>query len=175
MTGAHDGTVTVTRPEAEADADATRALLKHAFQTQSEAKLVDRLRREGDLLLGMVATDSVRGVVGYIAFPRLRVEHAGQQFPAVGLAPLAVAEAHRRLGIGADLVCGGLDCLALRGETLVFVLGSPAYYTRFGFAREAARPFSCAYDGPHFMALRLADNAPRTGTIRYPVAFDALG
>lgn len=174
MTGVNEGSVTVTRPEAAADARAVHALLSHAFASPVEADLVNRLRREGDMVLGMVAIDSVHGVVGYSGFPRLRVEYAGREFSAVGLAPLAVAEAHRRRGIGADLVSGGLYCLALRGETLAFVLGNPAYYTRFGFAVESARSFTSVYAGPHFMALRLADGAPSAGAVRYPAAFDGL-
>ena len=171
---ASPGIVTATRPVRPSDADPVRSLLEQAFETSAEADLVERLRHDGDLLLAMVAVDSERGLVGYVAFPRLRIEHAGSEFAAVGLAPLAVAAPFRRQGIGADLVSGGLDNLAIRRETLVFVLGDPAYYTRFGFAAETAQPFACAYAGPHFMALRLADAGPRAGAVRYPAAFDGI-
>lgn len=168
--------VTVVRPEKPADAGAIRNVLVQAFETSAEADLVERLRQDGDLVLAMVATDSEHEIIiGYAGFPRLQVEHRGQVSPAVGLAPLAVAAPWRRQCVGADLVCGGLSNLALRRETLVFVLGDPAYYTRFGFAAETAQPFACAYAGPHFMALPLADTAPRAGTVRYPAAFDSLG
>ena len=144
--------------------------------TPAEAELVDRLRRDGDLVLSLVATDAAQAVVGHVAFPRLRVESAGREFPAVGLAPLAVADdaspPRRRRGAGS--VRGSRNC-ARQGETLVFVMGDPAYYTRFGFALETAQPFTCAYAGPYFMALRLADAAPRAGTVRYPAAFDRPG
>ena len=56
----------------------------------------------------------------------------------------------------------------------MFVLGNPAYYTRFGFALDAAQPFTCVYAGPYFMALRLADTAPRAGIVRYPAVFEGL-
>lgn len=163
-------TITI-RPETAADAGAIRALLVHAFDTPAEADLVDRLRRDGELVLALVATDAAHGVVGCAAFPRL---HVGADWPAVGLAPLAVSGTHRRQGIGAALVRDGLDRLAALGETLVFVLGSPQYYTRFGFALEAAQPFPCVYAGAYFMALRLTDAAPRAGAVRYPAAFDGL-
>jgi putative acetyltransferase len=71
-------------------------------------------------------------------------------------------------------VWAGLDRLAARSETLVFVLGDPAYYERFGFGVDTAKPFACMYSGPHFMALRLSDAAPLAGEISYPAAFDRL-
>ena len=57
---------------------------------------------------------------------------------------------------------------------MVFVLGDPDYYTRFGFALDLAQPFICVYAGPYFMTLRLSDTAPRAGIVRYPAVFDGL-
>jgi putative acetyltransferase len=164
----------IIRPEAASDIGAVRELVGQAFGQPDEAELVERLRADGDLALALVATGG-GSIVGHAAFPRLHVETAGVQVPAIGLAPLAVNEAHRRQGIGARLVRAGLAQLAMQGETLAFVLGEPAFYTRFGFSLETARPFTCAYAGPHFMAMRLSEAAPRAGTIRYPAGFDALG
>ena len=141
-------TITI-RPEAAADAPAVHALLTGAFETsaEGEAQLVEQLRRDGDLVLALVAVDALQRVVGHVAFPRLYVESADREFPVVGLAPLAVDATHRRQGVGAALVRAGLDRLAVQGETLVFVLGDPAYYTRFGFALDLAQPFICVYPG----------------------------
>ena len=179
------------RPEAAADAGAVHALLARAFETPAEADLVDQLRRDGDLLLALVATDAraaglrapaqgARAVARASArrgdrHTRARARPTGGEWPAVGLAPLAVAEAQRRGGIGAALVRAGLARLAAQGETLVFVMGNPAYYTRLGFALATAQRFTCVYAGPYFMALRLGESAPRAGTVRYPAAFDDLG
>ena len=118
--------------------------------------------------------------MGCGAFPRLSVESASphtdrRSFPAVALAPLAVAADLRRRGIGAALVRRGLALLAERGEQLVFVLGDPAYYARFGFDPGAAGSFQSPYAGPRFMALRLARSAPMNGIVRYPPAFRPLG
>jgi len=55
------------------------------------------------------------------------------------------------------------------------VLGDPAYYARFGFDLAAARSFDSHYSGTHFMVLRLSENAPRGGKVRYPAAFDQRG
>ncbi len=74
--------------------------------------------------------------------------------PVAGLAPLGVvppmaaARHRRRAGPRGPGAAQG-DA----GETLVFVLGDPAYYRRFGFA--AAPDFVSRYAGPYFQVLRL--------------------
>ena len=65
--------------------------------------------------------------------------------------------------------------LAASGEKIVFVLGDPAYYGRFGFSAAAAKPFRTPYDGDFMQALVLAPDAPKSGTVRYPAAFAELG
>jgi putative acetyltransferase len=65
--------------------------------------------------------------------------------------------------------------LAERGVQLVFVLGDPVYYRRFGFDARAATRFACPYSGSHFQLLRLCAGAVEEGTVRYPAAFAALG
>jgi putative acetyltransferase len=158
------------RPERAGDAGAIRAVLTAAFETSAEADLVERLRADGDLVLALVAEHG-GAIRGTIAFARLRIDTA----KAVGLAPLAVMPDARRQGIGGALVREGLRLLAAQDEQLIFVLGAPAYYRRFGFDRAAARAFACKYAGDHFMALRVGDNAPLRGEVRYPAAFDGPG
>ena len=62
-----------------------------------------------------------------------------------------------------------------RGEALIFVLGHPACYPRFGYSVATAASFDCEYSGAHFMALRLKESAPTAGKVRYPAAFADLG
>jgi putative acetyltransferase len=175
MTAAAPLPVTV-RAEHAFDAASVRRLLADAFGGRAEADLVDRLRTNDDLVLALIAEVDDRGVVGHIGFPRLTVDApSGGSAPAVGLAPLAVAIDLWNRGIGSALVGRGLTLLAERGEQLVFVLGDPAYYGRFGFDAAAAASFVSPYSGPHFMALRLAQTAPSEGTVRYPSAFADLG
>jgi len=54
------------------------------------------------------------------------------------LAPLAVAPAWQRKGVGTELVRAGLRWLEDSGVKLVLVLGDPAYYGRHGFLQESA-------------------------------------
>jgi putative acetyltransferase len=157
------------RPERADDAAAIRHILTAAFSGSAEADLVERLRRDGDLVLALAADDGE--VRGYVAFPRLRVEDAGGARDVVGLAPVAVAPGRQHSGIGSALIREGHRLLMARGESLIFVLGHPAYYPRFGYSVAAAVPFLSDYAGPQFMALRLNESAPLRGKVRYPAAF----
>ena len=57
------------------------------------------------------------------------------------------------------------------GITIVFVLGDPAYYRRFGFSPEQAAVFRTPYDSPYMQSVKLAPGAPVTGTVVYPPPF----
>jgi putative acetyltransferase len=162
------------RPERAEDAAAIREILVAAFPSTAEADLVERLRRDGDLALALVADNGGR-VDGYAAFPKLIVENAGSIHTVAGLAPVAVTPDWQRLGIGRALIRKGHRLLFAQGYSLVFVLGDPSYYTRQGYDLDLALPFDCVYAGPHFMALKLNESAPKNGKLRYPAAFDELG
>lgn len=161
------------RTERSTDAEPVGRLLDAAFSGPAEAKLVDKLRTEGAIVLALVAVRA-DAVVGYAAWPRLWIDTGQAAREAVGLAPLAVTPTLQGEGIGAALVEAGLARLKDRHESLVFVLGDPAYYARFGFSREMARGYECVYAGDHFMARKLDAGAPDRGRVRYPAAFNAL-
>ena len=164
----------IVRPERPEDAAAIRNVLGAAFPSAAEADLVDRLRRDDDLALALVAENSGR-IDGYAAFPKLIIEDLGSVHNVAGLAPVAVTPDWQRLGIGGALIREGHRLLHAQGYSLVFVLGDPNYYTRQGYDPDLALPFDCVYAGPYFMALRLNESAPKSGKVRYPAAFDELG
>lgn len=90
------------RVEIPVDAPGIDALLRRAFQQGDEAELVQQLREDGLLTLGIVATDDEGVVIGYAAFSP--VEVGGEDRQWVALAPLAVEEGLRRQGLGEKLV-----------------------------------------------------------------------
>jgi putative acetyltransferase len=163
----------IVRAETPADVASIRDIVRAAFAGEQEADLVDDLRRDGDLLLSMVAEDADQ-LVGHIGFSRVWISHQAQRAPGVSLAPLSVAPEHRRRGIGAALVKAGHAQLRAAGERVVFVLGDPGYYGRFGYVLPAAAAFDCVYAGPHFQALALTELAPKAGAIAYAAAFDRM-
>lgn len=80
-----------------------------------------------------LAAEYQADLVGHVLFTLARIVGPGNAVDARILAPLAVAPDHQARGIGARLVRDGLKQLADDGCQLVFVLGDPAYYNRFGF------------------------------------------
>ena len=161
------------RRERDGDASAIGDVLIAAFGRETEARLVERLRAECDLALTLVAEE--RDIFGYVGFPRLTVDDGQRVYAVVGLAPVAVAPAHQQRGVGSALIHEGHRLLTAQGESLIFVLAAPAYYVRFGYDVATTAPFKSAYSGPHFMALRLNENAPQGGKVSYPAAFADLG
>lgn len=163
----------IIRPEKPDDVAAIGEIVAAAFGQRLEAELVARLRSDGDLVLSLVAeADGV--VAGHVAFSRLWIEREGVRAPGISLAPVAVLPAQQREGIGRALIGAGHLRLKVLGETIVFVLGDPDYYKRFGFSREIAKAFDCVYQGDYLQALRLSPDAPAAGQVVYAPAFAAL-
>ena len=71
--------------------------------------------------------------VGHVLFTKVRISGSGDSPAARILAPLAVVPGRQGQSIGTELVRAGLAVLAESGCELVFVLGHPSYYPRFGF------------------------------------------
>ncbi|CFX01539.1 GCN5 family acetyltransferase (fragment) [Candidatus Filomicrobium marinum] len=57
---------------------------------------------------------------------------------------------------------------------LVFVLGEPAFYRRFGFSTDLAAQSPCVYSGPYFMALFLLPSDVALGAAVYAQTFARL-
>ena len=163
----------IIRPQLPDDATAIRDILLSAFRGEQEADLVDGLRLGNDFVLSMVAEQEGQGPVGFIGFSRVWIGQA--RWPGISLAPLAVAREYRRRGVGRALVEAGHARLQESGETIIFVLGDPAYYGRFKYSIATAATFDCVFAGQYFQALRLSPLAPQSGTITYAPAFDDLG
>ncbi len=149
--------------------EAIRALHVQAFEGGAEARLVTQLRNSGDAVISLVA--ELNGhVAGHILLSRLKAP-----VRALALAPLATAPQFRLRGVARALVCDALTRANDCDEGLVFVLGDPAFYERFGFSRDLAARFPCRYSGAHFMAVALAAPIAEPCEVVYADAFAALG
>jgi len=163
------------RPAEPSDAAAVRAVHLAAFPTPLEADLVERVVHDGEAMISLVA-ETGGEVAGHVLLSRMRVEGDGRTFRALGLAPIGVLPGYQGAGIGAALIEAALVIARASGEELVFLLGEPDYYRRFGFSGETAAPFASPYAGPYFMAIGLRDafQLPQSGAAAYAPAFSGL-
>ena len=135
------------RPEEETDADAVRRVNEEAFGRPDEAELMDRIRDRASSYLAFVAVDGT-DIVGHIAFSAVTLDPPQPALSARGLAPMAVLPDYQRSGVGSVLVREGLAACERAGTDVVFVLGHPDYYPRFGFAPAADRGIENEYGAP---------------------------
>ena len=162
----------LVRKERPEDCAAIRLVNEEAFGRPHEADLVDRLRAQGVVLVSFVA-EVEDMIAGHILFSRMSIETTDKSVAAVALAPVAVMQKFQREGIGGKLIEHGLDWLRGGIEQIVFVLGHPDYYQRFGFSTDKARFIESPFNPNSFMALELKPHALDgiRGKVRYPDAF----
>jgi putative acetyltransferase len=168
------------RSERPEDIDAIFEVNLQAFGQDGEARLVNALRNDGDFYpgLSLVAVSGDR-IIGHILFPPVMIVSDTKETTALALAPLSVHQDYQGLGIGKALIEEGLKECQHLGHRIVIVVGHPTYYPKFGFtsARDFGinAPFPCPDEA--FMVLPLAGGALDgiSGTVRYPLAFDAVG
>jgi putative acetyltransferase len=154
------------RDETARDRGAVRALHHAAFADEpAVVHIVDDLNRSGDAVISLVAEHET-SIVGHVLFSRLQAP-----MRALTLSPLGVHPDFQRTGIGSSLVRKGLERARQDQWQAVFVLGSPAYYGRFGFNATAAEGYTSPYYGWPFMALIFDNSIPRAGRIDFPDAF----
>lgn len=162
------------RPERPKDVAAIWKVQNEAFGRPDEADLVNLLRRQQSLSLSLVAVYQ-KEVVGHIAFSPVRLEPPAGTISLLGLAPLAVLPDCQMQGIGKQLVWAGLNQCRQQGHQGVVVLGSPNYYTPFGFSPAEAFGLRCTFPVPPplFMAQELQPGslAGINGPIHYHPAF----
>ena len=162
------------RSELETDHAGIRRVNELAFGRSNEADLVDALRQTANPEISLVAVLGCE-IVGHIFFSPVSVESDTCSFTALGLAPMAVLPEYQRRGIGSDLVCEGLKACERLGHYLVFVVGHPDYYPRFGFKPARQLGFDCEYAVPDevFMVVKLKPGAASAlnGIVRYMPQF----
>lgn len=173
----------VVRPESTADHAAIRRLVAAAFGSDAEAELVDRIRASGGYVpeMALVAEIDVE-IVGHVMISHALLRNAGGDRRIAMLSPLAVLPDRQHRGIGSALVRAAVGVAEERGEPLVVLEGSPAFYGRLGF--EHARAYGIEIHLPDWappeaaQVVRLAsfdpDDATLRGDVVYPAAFGGL-
>jgi putative acetyltransferase len=155
------------------DLDAIVAVHHAAFGRPNEGDLVRRLVEAGHATISLVAVDEDDAVIGHVLFSPLTVE-TGDDGKALGLAPIAVHPDHQRQGVGHALIEEGIGACFVADARAVFVLGSPAYYGKFGFTKASAHDLHDAFEGGNaFQVLPLTIDglAGYAGRVNYAPAF----
>jgi putative acetyltransferase len=161
------------RQERPGDAATIRALTDAAFKgmpfsDQTEAKVIDALRRADALTLSLVATEGGE-IVGHVAFSPVKIN--GETSDWYGLGPVSVWPDHQRAGIGQALIREGLQRLQTINAGGCVLTGDPAYYRRFGFQADPDLYYVGAPSWA-FQRLTLDGSRPR-GEVSFHPAFDA--
>jgi putative acetyltransferase len=132
------------REERPDDHDQVRRVQNAAFAHHEGrvGDLVDALRERLSRSngLSLVATDKDI-VVGHAMYTRCLLDAPQRLVDVQVLSPVGVLPESQRLGIGSMLITTGLEMLNARGVPLVFLEGSPSYYSRFGFVAGSELDF----------------------------------
>lgn len=157
------------RESRHSDASGIEQLYVDAFPDEDLLALVRELL---DLKQSVISLVGVREneIVGHICFTFCHVD--GGKGTVALLAPLAVTPTLQEQGIGSALVQTGLEHLGNSGICCVFVLGDPAYYSRFGFRAEdkvaPPYPLPTEWRGA-WQSIRLRnEEAPHEGRLSVP-------
>lgn len=160
------------RAEQSSDIAAIEAVTKSAFleaphSSGTEAQIINRLRKDGDLTLSIVAV-SEQEIVGHIAFSPVTINELNDDW--FGLGPVSVLPNRQGEGIGAALVNRGLTELKANGAKGCVLIGDPAFYSRFGFVGDCGLTYGDVPVG-YVQGLALSSDF-RQGVIRYADGFE---
>ncbi len=159
------------RPERAGDETAIRDLTEAAFRDMSfadgnEHELVDALRRDGDLVLSLVAEDTAR-IVGHVALSPVAISDGSKGW--YGLGPISVSPDLQRQGIGFRLMKRAIADMRAMDAKGIVLLGAPDYYARFGFEHDEQLRYPGA-PAEYFQRLVVSGDPP-SGTVSYAPAF----
>lgn len=170
------------RPEQAIDLDQVHELHRSCFPTAAEAELVDAVRSSAGFIadLSLVAVTEEGSVLGHVMVSLVAFEpevHAEPRRDALALAPVAVLAAHRERGIATALIRAALERADGRDEPFTVVVGSPAFYARFGFRPAAELGIGGPYEVPDevYQVRQRPESEPiGGGRVLYPPAFEEV-
>ena len=161
------------RFENPGDVEQIHELNQAAFEGDTEARLVDKLRESGIDQISLVAEED-GAIIGHILFTPVSLDRVSG-ISIAALAPMAIRPDWQGKAVGTELVKKGLKICQQADYDAVVVLGHASYYPRFGFEPAADYGIRSEYDVPReaFMIKLLKPGVlkDRTGTIKYNPIF----
>ena len=156
-----------TRDETAADYAAIDRVNNLAFKETAQSQIIRDLRETGEALWSQVLLKGNQ-IIGNLTFYKVWLE--GNLITA-GLGPLSILPEHQRQGYGGQLIRSGLEKCDPALHQIIFLLGHPDYYPRFGFSSKLGAQYKSPWPRPAFMGLKLNPNAPTSGTLTFPQAY----
>ena len=154
----------------EAIAEVAKAAFEdHPFSQQTEHFIIRDLRAAEALTISLVTEVDGR-VVGHIAFSPVTISDGTTNW--YGLGPISVLPDYQGRRIGTALVNKGLALLKSMGSKGCALVGSPAYFNRFGF-KNHPQLIHKGIPQEVFVARSLAGRVP-SGTVEFHQAFRQL-
>ena len=171
------------RAETADDAEVVRRVVTGAFGGEKVPELLDGMRDSLAWLDLSFVLEEKGEVVGHVAYTRGWLDAPRKLVEVLVLSPLSVRVDRQRAGIGSQLVIETLRSLEDRREPLVFLEGSPDYYSRLGFVAGKELGFtapSVRIPVPAFQVATLPgyDQQWMSGALVYPDVFwrhDSVG
>lgn len=139
----------IIRESTSDDLNTVLDIERRAFGNDKEAELVSNLLHDPSAVPKLSLLASIDGrCVGHILFTSVTVTGLENTITASILAPLAILPDMQSRGIGGELIKEGLRLIKASGVDLVFVLGHPEYYPRFGFQAAGRLGLDAPYPIP---------------------------
>lgn len=148
------------------DALIQSAFANHPYSNNTEYLIVQKLRADNALALGLVA-EVENNIVGYIAFSEVLIN--GQKANWYGLGPIAVLPKFQRQGIGTLLIRQGIDKIKKQGAHGIVLVGDPTYYNQFGFLRHPELIYNAAPE-EYFLSIPFIPEYKK-GVVEYHPSF----
>lgn len=166
------------------DAVAVRRVIVEAFgpdEGEKVADLAQALTASPNHRLGLVVEEDEQ-VVGHVQLSRSWVDAPQRLVEVLVLSPLSVLPGYQGKGIGKQLVAGAIEEARNAGAPMLFLEGSPTYYSRLGFepgGEHGFTPPSVRIPDAAFQVVLLPGHEPwMTGALVYNEvfwAYDAVG
>jgi len=166
----------VVKTETEADYEQITRVHTAAFNGDSEARLVEKLRKTPMYIpeLSLVA-EYREEIVGHILFYPMIIKTKAKKCITLSLAPISVITHFQNRKVGSRLIEEGLRRARKLGYGSVIVVGHSKYYPRFGFEKASKYGISASFNVPDnaFFAMELKKDALKDckWKVEYPKEF----
>ena len=169
----------IIEAETEGDYEQITRLHTLAFNRESEARLVEKLRRTPMYIheLSLVARYR-NAIIGHVLFYPIKINACKKKCDSLALAPVSVLPSFQNRKVGSRLIEEGLEKARKLGFKSVTVIGHSEYYPRFGFEKASKYGISAPFDVPDtaLFAIELEKDALKDcgGTIEYPNEYNEV-